>query len=638
MKISNLYLCVNKVSSIFSFVVIGVCIFGCELKAQEYSEGEVKTALLVHIIKNIEWPEDNNKKTIRFSIWQNQEAYQSLLLLNNIEVRDKPILLALVNNEQQLADADIIFISQQQLDDLSTIAFQLRGSGKLIITEQSQTLHNGMVNLMVDDKQNDRARLKFQINRPNLVFEGFTLLPELVLFGGTEIDVAQLYHQTEQAIRELRSLNEQAFTSLSKQQREIDDKEQEFIALQLQVTKLNQKLSARQQELTDSKLELEQLQNKAINAEQQYQQALQLVTDKEAELKAAVAELSDYEVSVSTQQQLLSRLEKEVTANQVLLKEQGSLLTAAESEVLHQSKLISQQREIIIFVLVAAVIVILASLTITILFLKNKRIKDQLQSALINLTEAQEQLVEAEKMASLGQLVTGVAHEVNTPIGIALTAISTLGEETKNFRVMLEEGKLKKSTALDFTERLSELDKLVQGNLQRCHRLVENFKQVSADQVVAQSRTIAIKDYCHKIFETLSVYLKRNNISWAIDGDNPEIDVDPGILSQVISNLATNAVTHAFTDNDDAKIILEIQKTENVIAVSFIDNGIGMDKETQQKLFDPFFTTKRGKGGTGLGMNIVYNLVTAKLNGNITVESEVGKGTKFVISLPCHGL
>lgn len=638
MNISNLCLFLNKVSSIVFLMVIGVCILVSELKAQEYSEGEVKTALLVHIIKNIEWPEDKNKEAIRFSIWQNRQAYQSLVLLNNIDVRNKPIRLSLAINEQQLADADIIYISQQYLDDLSTIALQLRGSGKLIITEQSQTLHNGMVNLVVDNKQKGQARLKFQINRPNLVFEGFTLLPELVLFGGTEVDVAQLYHQTEQGIRELRSLNEQAFAKLSQQQREIDEKEQEFISLQKQVSKLNQQLSERQKDLTESKLDLEQLQNKAINAEQQYKQALQQMTDKEAELKEAVAELSVYEVNVSTQQQLLSRLEKEVTANQILLKEQGSLLTAAESEVKHQSELISQQREIIIFVLIVAVIIILASLTITILFLKNKRIKDQLQLALTNLTEAQEQLVEAEKMASLGQLVTGVAHEVNTPIGIALTAISTLGEETKKFRVLLEEGKLKKSTALEFTDRLTELDKLVQGNLQRCHRLVENFKQVSADQVVAESRTIAIKDYCHKIFETLSVYLKRNNVAWAIDGDNPEIDVDPGILSQVLSNLATNAVTHAFTDNSNAEITLAINKSAEVIAISFFDNGIGMDKETQQKLFDPFFTTKRGKGGTGLGMNIVYNLVTAKLKGNIIVESEVGEGTRFVITLPSKGL
>ena len=239
-------------------------------------------------------------------------------------------------------------------------------------------------------------------------------------------------------------------------------------------------------------------------------------------------------------------------------------------------------------------------------------------------------------MASLGQLVAGVAHEINTPIGIALTASSTMGADAQNFRQSLEQGQLKKSDALKFSEKLIELDRLVQGNLSRCSHLVQDFKQISADQIVAEARVIFLRDYCEDIMNTLSIFLKEHNVEWNLQGDNPEHNVDPGVLSQILNNLTTNAVNHAFEGVQTRQIDIDIALTEQGTELKFKDNGIGMNEEVKSKLFDHFFTTKRGRGGTGLGMNIVKNLVMMKLNGQISVASEIGKGTTFTILLPAH--
>ena len=195
---------------------------------------------------------------------------------------------------------------------------------------------------------------------------------------------------------------------------------------------------------------------------------------------------------------------------------------------------------------------------------------------------------------------------------------------------------MSKKGALDFAQRLEELDALIVTNLNRCHRLVESFKQVSADQIVEQRRMIYLYDFCENIFNILSAYLKQHRIRWKITGDNPKHNIDLGLLSQVFNNLCTNAVPHAFKDTAEKTIELTLSydKKRDSTVVTFSDNGSGMNDSVKQKIFDPFYTTKRGQGGIGLGLNIVYTIVTTKLHGQISVDSEVGRGTTFTIELP----
>ena len=602
--------------------------------AQDYTVNEVKAALLVQMVRNLQWADEGALSSIDIAIWQDADLSQAFTPINQISVRDLPLRVFTATEMAQLGSAELVYVPQRYLEDLSNLTFSLRGQGVLIVTEQSPTLHNVMINLLQTQRNSSGSTISFQINRPNIAFENITIKPELVLFGGTEIDVAELYHQTETAIQLLRQENQTYFDKIAEQQRAYERQEVEYQALQTRQKTLESVIDEKEKSIIDNQKKLSELVDQIQNVESQYSTALAQVELKEQELKAAEKTQQDYELSVAQQIEVLNALNAEVEANKTLLANQEDQLNEAQTEVKYQSELIDKQRDIIYVVLVVVVVALGAAVLITHLFLKNKRIKEQLETAIDTLTKAKEQLVEAEKMASLGSLVTGVAHEINTPIGISLTAISTLGADSRAFKQLIENGQLKKSEAIKFADKLDELDSLIVGNLQRCHRLVESFKQVSADQIVEQSRQIKLNDYCESIMNTMSAYLKQHQVKWKITGDNPEHNVDPGLLSQVINNLCTNAVNHAFEDQRDKQISIAIDVSDSVSLVRFKDNGIGMESDVVQRIFDPFYTTKRNEGGTGLGLNIVYTIVTTKLNGQIKVNSELGKGTEFVISIP----
>jgi signal transduction histidine kinase len=630
------------------FVTSCLLLFTQKIFSQEYTVEEVKTALLVHVIKNINWPNEHKKQRLRVVIYNDKDVAKTLQYLNTLRIRTLPIETANTQDFDDLESADLIYIPQSQLQSLSAIAVAMRGKEKLIVTENSTSLHNVMINMLLDNTAKRKARLSFQVNRPNIVFEGIDIQAELVLFGGTEIDVAELYYQTEQAIKQLREVNKLTFEQLEQQQKQLNAKEREFSMLQTsflrkekefasleqQSATLAKLLQERQDSLSDNQARLEILKQQITKVDKQFSNANALAQQKEQDLQEAEQALELFKNSVQEQQLLLSRLETEITESQRVLESQRKQLLQAESDAKSQNDLINRQQSIIFIVLLVVAIASLASFVIVKLFLKNKKVRYELESTLKNLTEAQEQLVESEKMASLGQLVAGVAHEINTPIGIALTAVSTLGAESKVFKTQVNEGKLKLSEAKRFADNLIQLDALVEGNLQRCHKLVENFKQISADQVVEQSRLINLKQYCENIMNTFSVFLKEHKVTWEVSGPDPLQNIDPGLLSQVIGNLITNSVNHAFDGTEQAHILIQIEFLEDHSLLIFSDNGKGMTDEVKQKLFDPFFTTKRAKGGTGLGMNIVYNLVTYKMHGQISIDSEVNKGSIFTIRLP----
>ncbi|MBF0264695.1 MAG: HAMP domain-containing histidine kinase, partial [Gammaproteobacteria bacterium] len=255
------------------------------------------------------------------------------------------------------------------------------------------------------------------------------------------------------------------------------------------------------------------------------------------------------------------------------------------------------------------------------------------------LEDAQSQLIQSEKMVALGELVSGVAHEVNTPLGVGITAASHLEEEIKSFNKELNEGAIKKSTLTNFVNQLTEGLYILNTNLNRAAQLIKSFKQVAVDQSSDENRFLILHTYLEDVLSSLGPKWKHSQISVLTDFEaGIEIESNPGVLAQVITNLIDNAIKHAF-DSDVYKgtkpqIHLKLSSLENEVLIEVKDNGVGMKAKTLEKVFDPFYTTKRGKGGSGLGMHIVYNLITQKLNGKIQCESELNQGTSFKILLP----
>lgn len=259
----------------------------------------------------------------------------------------------------------------------------------------------------------------------------------------------------------------------------------------------------------------------------------------------------------------------------------------------------------------------------------------RLESTVLNLQRAQEQLVESEKLAALGNLVAGVAHELNTPIGNGVMAITTLGERLREFRAVPRDA-MRYSDLQRFAEAVEMACSISLRNMQRAAALVSSFKQVAVDQTSAQRRRFELREVVDEVLLTLQPTLRGQ--ACRIEVQVPDalvLDSYPGALGQVLTNLISNAVMHAFDGREGGIITISAAAGEGEeILFSVADNGRGIPQALQKKVFEPFFTTKLGQGGTGLGLHIVFNAVTHVLGGQISLRSQPGQGSVFELRLP----
>ncbi len=259
----------------------------------------------------------------------------------------------------------------------------------------------------------------------------------------------------------------------------------------------------------------------------------------------------------------------------------------------------------------------------------------ELSQTLEDLKSAQNKLVEAEKMAALGGLVAGVAHEINTPIGVGITAASLLAEKVTKFLDLYSKGQIKRSELEKFLDTALQSSNMILSNLTRAADLIHSFKEVAVDQSSELKRTFNVKNYLEEILTSLSAKLRRTKHKVEIKCDeNIVLDSYPGVFSQIVTNLVLNSLIHAYDGENGGILGFDLKLEGDRLIFEYADNGKGITPENLSKIFEPFFTTKRGQGGTGLGLHIIYNLVTQKLKGTISCESQVEKGTKFMIEFP----
>jgi len=265
--------------------------------------------------------------------------------------------------------------------------------------------------------------------------------------------------------------------------------------------------------------------------------------------------------------------------------------------------------------------------------LANKELKISLET--LELTR--DQLVQSEKMAALGELVAGVAHEINTPVGVGVTAASFLDAKTREFHGMYKAGELKRSELENYLTTVEEVSNSILINMERAAELISSFKQVAVDQSSENRRRFNLKEYMDEILLSLRPrYKKTSHVIQVACEPDIELNSFPGAFSQILSNLIMNSLIHGFAGLENRTIDIGVTSKEGQVVFVYKDNGQGMDQKQMEKAFDPFFTTMRGKGGTGLGMSIVFNLVTQTLKGKINLESKIGDGVTLTMTFPEH--
>ncbi|MBN1984119.1 MAG: substrate-binding domain-containing protein, partial [Chitinivibrionales bacterium] len=259
----------------------------------------------------------------------------------------------------------------------------------------------------------------------------------------------------------------------------------------------------------------------------------------------------------------------------------------------------------------------------------------QLEESLATLRKTQRQLVEAEKMACLTSLVAGVAHEINTPLGASLTYASYLENKTQEFSILFEKGELKKSDFSKFIQEALSASRGIMFSLKQAANLVQSFKNIAVDQTSLVRKSFIIKNYFQEIIQSLPATLgvEKHSIT-VVDEQLVEISSFPGVFSQILTNLLVNSLIHGFEQKNNGDIVIEITGDTENIHIRYCDNGHGIPDSVLPHIFEPFNTSKRSHAGSGLGLHIVYNLVTQTLHGSIKGENKPEGGAVFTIVIP----
>lgn len=619
--------------SIFVFLLSLIFGFFSPVYAQQLDSDQVKIAYIFNFSKHISWPADSSDQ---FIIAVYDDPQFQLKVKNALEQRrinNKPIHVVASNNLQSAKGAHLVFIPSHQNINLSSIANDLRLSNTLLVSDQSDNKHDIMINLIFN---RDNSAISFEVNKSNIVYEQLTMSTELLLLGGTELDVATLYRETERAMQSTRQRELELNAKIAAQQKQIDASATKLESLNVELQRNSVEVTKKNRALVLLERNIATQRDAILEKEEQLSLASDLLERTEKELMSQQDSIVLKEIE---NQEMAKRIED----NRVILEEQQKSLAAQglelelrNEELSVQLEEINNQRITIFVISVLIVIAVIVSVLVVILFFKNRKTTQKLVQTLENLENTQGQLIQSEKMASLGTLTAGVAHEINTPLGIIVTSISLLKEKTDEVKGQFSQGTLRKSAMSKFFDAIEKSSDMSTKALERVLTLLGNFKQVAADQVVEEAREINLADYIEEVMSTLSAEIKKSKAQYSYSGETKlSIVTIPGILAQILTNFVTNSLRHAFENKQNGHIQIHVAvMADRGAKIIFQDNGCGMSADVIEKIYDPFFTTKRSQGGTGLGMNIVYNLINKKLEGNIQIESVVGEGTTVTVTLP----
>ena len=591
-------------------------------------------------MKHTSWPDEQVKQHFTVAVYKDNDFHKILQpLAASKQLRNRQIILISTTDIDDLKRADVVIVSELANNDIANIASILRRTNTLLITQNSSNKKDVMINFV---HSSDEQSLSFEINKSNLIYEELTISDELLLLGGSELDVATLYRETELAMQEMKQQESKMQQSISSLQYNLSSASDKLRDSEKRLIQNNKTLKQKESELAKRELVLQQLQ---LRVEEQNKALLEtkleltaIAEQRSIALASSQKILGEKDVEVRRRENEISELEVKILENRSEIDGQVAQLQAQKVEIIDKNQTIKIKNKYLGITIAFIVIVLIFMLIVVWLLVRNRKVTKQLQNTLQNLESTQSQLVQAEKMASLGLLTAGISHEINTPLGVVITSLSVITHKVQDLSDKILEDKLTKTKLNSSLAEIRESTELSNNSLTRVTTLISNFKQLAVDHFVEEPREFDLGQYISEFMNTLSSKLKQKNIEYECIQLKPiTINTVPGALTQVFTNCVTNAIYHAFANSDVAepKITYElIESDDGMIKVIFSDNGCGMSTEILNKIYEPFYTTKRGSGGTGLGMHIVYNVVSQRLKGDIKIKSVLNEGTTIELHLP----
>lgn len=620
---------------------------------QSIEQNEIKTAYILNFLKHITWNQEKELTSFRIAVFGDTTLYRTLKgTASNKFIREKPISVHYISNPLNLANFQVIVVANENSSYLSEI-FKKHASNRLIISDDGALKHS-MINFFVQDN-----KLQFELNEVNLTKANLQSSEYLKGISITDIEIQRtkiletdrLVQVANEAIRNQTNTIEEQKKEISRRINELHNVEKNFTELLKNSDSLRNDINNQKNSLAILRMQIEQDEVE--------------ISKKETLLKKLLTEQLTAEFLNRKQRDQIKSQRTEIIAQSKTMTKNIKYLEALKKEIDKQKETIIKgetvvQKQKYTIIIIVAILVFIGGLSIIIyrsnrikhfanieLEDKNKKIRKQadeleaksekLAQIITELQMTQDQLIQSEKMAALGGMVAGVAHEINTPVGIGVTAISHLHSKYQEFINLLEHEKIKKSDLIKFLQVVDETTLITQNNLDRAAMLVQNFKQVSVDQSSEDKRKIFIEKYINDVILNLTHEFKHSKIAInVICEEDFEINTYPGAISQIITNLLMNAKIHAFDKNQKGFVEINIKKQATNFLLTISDNGKGIPEENIHKVFEPFFTTKRKEGGSGLGLSIIHTFVKNQLQGEIVLKSQLNTGTKFTLTLPLN--
>ena len=621
-KNNHLNIIFNRLIIILSFLFIS------ETLISQISYETSKAALIFQFAKNIG---HKNEKELK--------KYKICFLGNDInKIKGKTVELLLINNLNKLPAIQLLYIDKNWAEKISEVWYKIEKKNILLISEHSLDTKYIMLNILYNSK---KKKISFEINKANIIIENLTFNAELLLLGGKEIDIRELYRNTKQLLDNKKHEVSQYKQVIEEQTQELQTLHKQADSLNINVTMLLNKISNSENKL-DYLVDSIKLQQKRLALK------LDRIKKQEIKLKNQQQKIKDKEKQIKKVTVELNNIIAEKVKNQKLIFAQKTSLVSKDATINKQNK---QLTLIIAFVLLLIVLILAIFYAFRIRKKANKKQlfinkeleskKEVLEKTLQKLTETQSQLIHSEKMASLGVLTAGVAHEINNPVNYINSGVEGLKSVTSQITKLVSEytnknADEKTKKELDFlTNGIKTLTTNIQTGVKRTTEIIKSlntFSHIDNDELsladihenIDSTTTLLYNQYKNRI----KVIKNYNNI--------PKIYCYPSKLNQVFMNLISNAIqsiknegTITITTSFDDRNL----KNNKYIKISIKDTGVGISEDLHSKIFEPFFTTKQVGSGTGLGLSITHGIIKQH-NGKIDFTSSIEKGTEFKLYLP----
>jgi len=646
----------------------------------------MKMVMIFKFAQQIQWENEDDIDTFRIGIYGRDPALMAeMRLLESVPLKEKPISIIQFTRFRDIDSTHILFMTTERNSEIERIYELISGNNTLLISERSPDQDHAMINFlpMVENK------IQFEVNKANIINERLQVLPDLLLLGGTEIDVAELYKESQDALDNVVQQVSLLYDSLKVQSEEIQVRNSEIGQQKMLINNQTEEIKTKESDILLREQELDKL----INEVQQSQRTLNSKNDL---IKRQLESIAVQEEEIINRNSTLDLIQNEINNQQYKIEEQKSQLTAMASLVERQKLMLIAF--IVFCALILGMIVLLhrgykikknANRELELMNseiinqkhqieeknremqTKNEEIvtqseelrqaneeilstndalqqqKSELQFTLENLKLAQEQLVQSEKLASVGQLTAGIAHELNNPVNFISGNVKPLKRDLEDifqllglYESIIEKNELGKTFQeandlkenIDFQFLTDEIKSLMEGIIEGAHRSSDIVKGLRSFSRLDDDK-FKIADLHDGIDSTLILLYNRTKNKIKVHknyGDLPSIECLPSKINQVFMNILTNSI-QAIEDKGD--IYIETISSGIGVKIIFRDTGIGMTTEIKKHIFEPFYTTKEVGSGTGLGLSISYGIIEQH-QGNIDVISEPGKGTEFIISLP----